>query len=61
MVAPFEYTAIIWGFALDWLVFTIRPDPLVAIGAAIVIAGGVAVALGERRSAEALRAAAETH
>ena len=61
VVAPFEYTAILWGFALDWLVFAIRPEPLVAIGAAIVIAGGVQVALSERRSAEALRAAAETH
>ena len=57
----FEYTAIFWGFALDWLVFTIRPDPWVAIGGAIVIAGGVYVALSERRNAGALRAAAEAH
>jgi drug/metabolite transporter (DMT)-like permease len=61
VVAPFEYTAIFWGFALDWLVFTIRPDPWVAVGAAIVIAGGVYIALTERRAAGALRAAAEAH
>ena len=61
VVAPFEYTAILWGFLLDWLVFAIHPDPMVAVGATIVIVGGVYVALSERRSAEALRAAAEAH
>jgi drug/metabolite transporter (DMT)-like permease len=52
-IAPFEYTAMLWGIALDWLVFATAPAVRVLVGGGIVIAGGVYVILDERRAAYA--------
>ncbi len=49
-IAPFEYTAMLWGVALDWLVFTTVPHLRVLLGGAIVIAGGIYVVLDDRRA-----------
>ena len=49
-IAPFEYTAMLWGVALDWLVFTTVPHLRVLCGAAIVIACGIYVVLDDRRT-----------
>ena len=49
-IAPFEYTAMLWGVALDWLVFTTVPHLRVLCGAAIVIACGIYVVLDDHRT-----------
>lgn len=40
-VAPFEYTALAWGIALDWSLWRIVPDRYTLIGGAIIIASGL--------------------
>jgi len=40
-VAPFEYTALAWGIALDWLLWHTVPDHYTLGGGAIIIASGV--------------------
>jgi drug/metabolite transporter (DMT)-like permease len=34
VVAPFEYTALAWGVAIDWLMWQTLPDEYTLIGAA---------------------------
>jgi drug/metabolite transporter (DMT)-like permease len=52
VVAPFEYTSILWAFLIDWLFWAATPSPSLVLGAAIVIATGIYVIWDERRSAE---------
>jgi drug/metabolite transporter (DMT)-like permease len=52
VVGPFEYTAILWAFAIDWVFWSASPSPSLLFGAAIVIGSGVFVILDERRLAE---------
>lgn len=40
-VAPFEYSALAWGVALDWLLWRTLPDAYTLLGAAIIVASGV--------------------
>ena len=40
-VAPFEYTALAWGIALDWLIWSAVPDGATLLGGAIIIASGI--------------------
>ncbi|WP_295998289.1 DMT family transporter [Rugamonas sp.] len=40
-VAPFEYSALAWGVAIDWLLWRTLPDRYTLLGAAIIIASGV--------------------
>lgn len=49
LVAPFEYTSMIWVVALGYLVFDEVPTVYVLAGGAIVIASGIFVILRERR------------
>jgi drug/metabolite transporter (DMT)-like permease len=51
VVAPFEYTAILWAFAIDWLFWSATPNASLIVGAAIVVASGIYVIWDERRSA----------
>ncbi|THF67988.1 MAG: DMT family transporter, partial [Sulfitobacter sp. SK025] len=41
VVAPLDYTAIIWATALGWLFWNEIPDALTFVGAAVIIASGV--------------------
>ncbi|MYM70790.1 EamA family transporter [Duganella sp. FT109W] len=41
IVAPFEYTALAWGVAIDWLLWQALPDGYTLLGAGIIIASGV--------------------
>lgn len=43
VIAPFDYTSMIWAVLFGWLVFAQLPDTLVLVGAAIVIASGIFV------------------
>jgi drug/metabolite transporter (DMT)-like permease len=47
-VAPFEYTAILWALALDWVVWTHAPDAQMLAGAAVIIASGLYLIHRER-------------
>ena len=49
MIAPFEYTALAWGMGLDWLFWRTLPRPIVLLGAAIVVSGGLYLLWSERR------------
>lgn len=48
VIAPFEYTALLWGIAFDWLVWQVLPHSRVLIGSAIVVASGLYVIWRER-------------
>ncbi len=52
VVGPFEYTAIVWAFAIDWVFWSAAPNLSLLIGAGIVIATGVFIVLDERRLAD---------
>ena len=41
VVAPFEYTALLWGIVIDWVVWNALPGARVLLGGGIVIASGL--------------------
>lgn len=47
-VAPFQYTLLPWAVVLGWLFFADRPHPATLLGAAVIVAAGLALALSER-------------
>jgi drug/metabolite transporter (DMT)-like permease len=49
VVAPFEYTALLWGVAIDWLLWNTLPSLRVCIGGAVVIASGLFLIWRERQ------------
>jgi drug/metabolite transporter (DMT)-like permease len=53
VVAPFEYSALAFGVAIDWTLWQTLPDRFTLIGAAIIIASGVYLIRHERVHAEA--------
>ena len=53
LIAPFEYTALLWGIALDWFVWKTAPDRWMLAGAAIIVAAGLYVLRHERAHVEA--------
>ncbi len=52
VVAPFEYSAILWAFAIDWIFWSAAPSLGLLIGGGIVVVSGIFVIWDERRSAE---------
>ncbi len=52
-VAPFEYSALAWGVAIDWLLWQTLPDQYTLIGAAIIIGSGIYLIRHEKVHAEA--------
>jgi len=49
VVAPFEYTALLWGAGVDWLVWNTLPHARLYVGGGIVIASGLYVIWRESR------------
>lgn len=49
LIAPFEYSTILWALALGFLAFGDLPSAWTAVGGAVVVASGVAVAIRERQ------------
>jgi drug/metabolite transporter (DMT)-like permease len=41
VVAPFEYTCLLWGILIDWTIWHVLPATRVYVGGGIVIAGGL--------------------
>jgi drug/metabolite transporter (DMT)-like permease len=54
IVAPFEYTALAWSVALDWIIWHTTPDRFTLLGGAIVIASGVYMIRQEKAPVPAL-------
>ena len=53
IVAPFEYTALAWGVAIDWMLWQVLPDGYTLLGAGIIIASGIYLVRRESVHAEA--------
>lgn len=49
LIAPFEYTSMIWAVLLGWFLFSQLPSTWVVVGASIVTASGIFVIWRERR------------
>ncbi len=49
VVAPFEYTALIWGVLLDIAIWSVYPSALTLVGGSIVIGAGLYLIQRERR------------
>lgn len=49
VVAPFEYTAILWAVSIDWTFWNHAPNPRMFAGGAIIIASGLYLIHRERR------------
>jgi drug/metabolite transporter (DMT)-like permease len=52
VVAPFEYSALAWGVAIDWLLWQTLPDRYTLLGAAIIIGSGIYLIRHEKVHAE---------
>ncbi len=53
LIAPLEYTALVWGVALDLALWGVLPDAVTWLGAAIIISSGLYLLRRERVHAEA--------
>jgi drug/metabolite transporter (DMT)-like permease len=51
-IAPFEYSALAWGLAIDWLLWRTLPDGWMLAGAAIIIGSGIYLVRHEAVHAE---------
>ena len=51
-IAPFEYSALAWGLAIDWLIWQTLPDAWMLSGAAIIVASGIYLVRHEAVHAE---------
>ncbi|MUV12888.1 EamA family transporter [Lysobacter sp. HX-5-24] len=52
LIAPLEYTALVWGVCLDLFFWGVLPDTVTWIGAAIIIASGLYLLRREKVHAE---------
>lgn len=48
-LAPFEYSALLWGLLWGWLVWSDWPDAITWVGIAILVGAGLAVLRPERQ------------
>lgn len=55
--APFDYTALLWSAMWGWIVWAQSPDPMVWLGAAVVVGAGLFITYRETRTARLARAA----
>jgi drug/metabolite transporter (DMT)-like permease len=53
LIAPLEYTALVWGVCLDLAIWGVLPDTITWVGAAIIIASGLYLLRRERVHTEA--------
>jgi drug/metabolite transporter (DMT)-like permease len=58
VVAPLEYTALLWGILIDRIVWHVLPSPRVLVGGSVVIASGLYLIWRERQHARREHAAA---
>ena len=53
LIAPLEYTALVWGVMLDATLWGVLPDSVTWLGAGIIVASGLYLLRRERVHAEA--------
>lgn len=51
LVAPYEYTAMVWAVGIDWVVWQVLPGLRMIAGSAIVVGAGLYLLNRERRTA----------
>ena len=49
LVAPMQYSQILWAILYGWLIFDELPGPSTAIGVALIIASGLYIVFREAR------------
>jgi drug/metabolite transporter (DMT)-like permease len=59
VVAPFQYTQMLWGTAYGYLIWSYRPDQWVMLGAGIVVASGLYILHRETRRHPSVSTAAK--
>ena len=52
-IAPFEYTALVWGLVLDWFVWHTTPAIVTLAGASVIVSSGIYLVRHERVHATA--------
>lgn len=55
VVAPFDYTGLLWASLLGWMVWRESPDLFDTVGAALIVGSGVAIAWHEARRSKKRR------
>ena len=60
VIAPFEYTALLWGVAIDWAFWDVLPGSRVFIGGGVIIASGLYLIWRERQLHKELAASIES-
>lgn len=60
VVAPFDYTALLWGAMFDWLVWSTHAPVATFIGAALIVASGLYIMLRARRDGRVAAASVPT-
>lgn len=55
VVAPFEYTALLWGIALDWFGWSVLPGSRMLAGGSLIVASGLYLMWYSREPAAATR------
>ena len=58
LLAPFDYTSMVWAMILGLFVFGEIPEPMVLVGSAVVIAAGLVIVWRERHHRQLRRTAA---
>ncbi|CAN7339519.1 DMT family transporter [Rhizobium sp. LjRoot30] len=48
VLAPFEYTSLVWAFFLGYLIWSDIPRPGVVVGAALIVFAGIIIIVSER-------------
>ncbi|ODT46363.1 MAG: multidrug DMT transporter permease [Methylobacterium sp. SCN 67-24] len=59
VVVPYQYTLIVWALVFGWFVFGDWPTPAMLLGAALIVAAGLALLVLERRAGNAAAEAAK--
>jgi drug/metabolite transporter (DMT)-like permease len=52
IVAPFDYTALVWGALLDWVIWETLPNARMLFGGGVVVATGLYLIYRERSTAK---------
>lgn len=60
VIAPFEYTALLWGVTIDWVFWDVLPGSRVFLGGGVVIAAGLYLLWRERQLHQDLAASIES-
>jgi drug/metabolite transporter (DMT)-like permease len=60
LVAPFEYTALLWAIAIDWAIWDVVPGSRLFAGSAIIIGAGLYLIARERALHKEIAASIES-